>query len=257
MNNIRTNSLDPIEIENWRWKPFLDIAIKKLSSFPLDSYQIPSDFLDRDTLLGSKMNPLLVRTSTWACKTEKIRQARAACVQAKDIASVLNLIISPNVNFDLPFFGVDFVTLPAYHLLALDFQPVLQDDAKHTNNVWSRLMPLHEKWQSQLPSGGEIPSQAKKYFSPALLWTKIPIGVEGEKVISEIIKPAFFEYISLYFDLIVNAMEVSNERSLLLLSGQKDYMKYRADNDPARSMFNKFYGSEWTDQYIHQVLFDL
>ena len=50
---------------------------------------------------------------------------------------------------------------------------------------------------------------------------------------------------------------VDDERAALLLSGQKRYTAYRAEKDPARGMLTRFYGSEWTESYIHGVLFDL
>ena len=53
------------------------------------------------------------------------------------------------------------------------------------------------------------------------------------------------------------AEEVSQERSAELLAGQKRYTTYRAEKDPARGMLTRFHGSEWTEEYIHGVLFDL
>mmetsp|Transcript_3348 Transcript_3348/g.5383 ORF Transcript_3348/g.5383 Transcript_3348/m.5383 type:complete len:95 (+) Transcript_3348:356-640(+) len=35
------------------------------------------------------------------------------------------------------------------------------------------------------------------------------------------------------------------------------YLKYRAEKDPARGMFTRMYGAEWTETYIHDFLFDL
>ena len=257
MNKDRLNSLEPVRIIGWRWQSFLDKVVSELSSYSLDSYPIASKFLNNETSLGSSTNPLPVRTSTWACKFDKIRQARAACVYAKNIASVLNLVISPLPEFDLPFFGADFVTLPNFHLLALDLQPALINDSQHTKKVWDRLIPLHSKWSKFLPEGGAIPEDAKRFFSPGFLWTKIPLSNEGDQIISEILKPAFDEYLNLFLDLIIEANQVSFERSSVILKGQKEYIEYRAMKDPARSMLNRFYGSKWTEEYINNVLFDL
>ncbi len=33
--------------------------------------------------------------------------------------------------------------------------------------------------------------------------------------------------------------------------------RYRAEKDPARGMFTRIYGPEWTEEYIHGFLFDL
>ena len=41
------------------------------------------------------------------------------------------------------------------------------------------------------------------------------------------------------------------------LNGQKQYMRYRAEKDPARGMLRGFFGNEWTESYINNILFDL
>ena len=257
MQTIRNNSLEPTSISNWRWSYFLDKTIKAFSIFQPSPYPMGNDFLFRESFAGSSSKPKKVILETWGLKTEKIRQARCACLQAGEITSVMNLVISPLNNYDLPFFGADFVTLPNGHLIALDLQPALKDDIKHTQHVWDKLKPIHAKWQSKLPSGGNIPSEAKQYFSPAFLWSRIPLGEEGDVLISKIIKPAFNEYLNCFLDLVKDAKMISKERSFQLLNGQKKYMRYRAEKDPARGMLRGFFGESWTEGYINNILFDL
>ena len=69
--------------------------------------------------------------------------------------------------------------------------------------------------------------------------------------------PAFRDYLNLYLDLVEMAEEVSPQRAVKLLKGQKRYLSYRAKKDPARAMLARFHGSQWTESYIHNVLFDL
>jgi hypothetical protein len=38
------------------------------------------------------------------------------------ICQVLNFVIFPHMNYDLPFLGLDLVTLPGGHLIAIDMQ---------------------------------------------------------------------------------------------------------------------------------------
>jgi len=256
-NLVRTSSLDPVQIKGWRWQPFLDTAISALESFNLSPYPIEKTFLQREGSTGSKAKPLPVTTATWACATEKLRQVRCACVEAGTAASVLNFVINPSCRFDLPFFGADLVTLPNGHLLALDLQPVDKSDPEHTGPVWERLMPMFERWRGELPDGGPIPEEAQPYFSPAFLWTRIPLGNDGDALIERVIRPAFADYLQLYLDLVTDAKPVDDDRAARLLSGQKRYTAYRAEKDPARGMLTRFYGSDWTEAYIHDVLFDL
>ena len=253
----RKNSLDPISIINWRWSYFLDETIKKFSSFKPSPYPIKNDFLFRESFFGSASNPKKVILETWGLKTNKIRQARCACLQAGDITSIMNLVISPYSNYDLPFFGADFVTLPNGHLIALDLQPALKNDEVHNQYFLGKLKSIHTSWQSMLPSGGDIPLEARQYFSPAFLWSRIPLGTEGDKLIGEIIKPAFDDYLNFFIDLVANAKRISPDRSSRVLNGQKKYMRYRAEKDPARGMLRGFFGNKWTESYINNILFDL
>ena len=257
MESNRNNSLETISICNWRWAYFLDETIKGFSIFESRPYPIDNDFLFRESFFGSSSNPKQVVLETWGLKTEKIRQARCACLQAGEITSVMNLVISPLNNYDLPFFGADFVTLPNGHLIALDLQPALKDDIIHTQHVWDQLKSIHSNWQSKLPSGGEIPSNARQYFSPGFLWSRIPLGDDGDKLIRNIIQPAFDDYLNLFLDLVSHAKMISQARSLELLNGQKKYMRYRAEKDPARGMLRGFFGELWTESYINNILFDL
>ena len=253
----RLQSTDPVNIEGWSWQPFLEDAIKRLEGLNIETYPVPDRFLQREDQTGSKSKPISVTTATWACKTEKFRQVRAACVSAGSAASVLNFVINPNSTYDLPFFGGDLVTLPSGHLLALDLQPAIKTDEAHTNHVWSRLVPIFECWRDQLPYGGPIPEEAKPFFSPGFLWTRLPLGTEGDDLIESIVRPAFNEYLDLYLEIAAKAERVSTERSDSLLKGQRKYTDYRAEKDPARGMLTRFHGSEWTEAYIHSVLFDL
>ena len=257
MNLLRLSSLDPVNMPQWRWAPFLNHAINCLASLNPEPYPIAEEFLRQEGSAGSKSQPVKVTTYTWACRTNKLRQARAACVEAGSSASVLNFVINPHCSYDLPFFGADLVTLPSGHLLALDLQPAITSDECHTKQVWERLMPIFEHWRVRLPEGGPIPEEAKPYFSPGFIWTRLPLGSEGNKLIDEVITPAFSDYLSLYLDLVKAAAQVSPERAAMLLEGQKRYMSYRAQKDPARAMLSRFHGSEWTESYIHNVLFDL
>jgi phycoerythrobilin:ferredoxin oxidoreductase len=257
MASTRISSLSPLRLEGWRWQPFLDHATDCLNVFDPKPYPIANEYLNRTDQGGSRSKPFKVTTATWACQTNKLRQVRAACVEGGAAASVLNFVINPKTDYDLPFFGADLVTLPNGHLLALDLQPALKEDQTHTKKVWERLIPLYQRYQRLLPEGGPIPEEAQPYFSPGFLWTRIPLGQSGDELIETTVMPAFKDYLDLYLDLVKSAEPVSKDRQGALLAGQTNYTNYRADKDPARGMLTRFHGSEWTEAYIHGVLFDL
>ncbi len=257
MINSRKTSIDPINIDNWRWKPFLEITVKALSKFKVESFPIPPEFLDRKIIYELNSKKIEIKANTWACSTSKFYQVRCACIDAGPLASVMNLVITPLPCFDLPFFGADFVTLPSGHLLALDLQPAIKDDKLHTKDVWEKLIPIHQKWKALFPYGGKIPNEAEKFFSPGFLWSRLPLNNNSDDIIDKILIPAFEDYINLYIEIVIQSEKVNQYRQDLILDGQRSYMQYRAKKDPARGMLSRFFGKEWTESYIHEVLFKL
>jgi len=173
------------------------------------------------------------------------------------------VLLHQSLHYDFSSFHVvnNFIRFPLPdkngHLLALDLQPALKFDLIHTENVWPQLRPIQKYWQSFFPSGGEIPKEAKSFFSPGFLWTRLPLSKESDMMISDFLKPAFAEYLALYIDLIKNSESVSKERALKILEGQKNYINYRSTKDPARAMLTRLYGNDWTETYINEVLFNV
>ena len=50
---LRTTSLDPVQINGWRWQPFLDIAMEALASMQPSPYPVPEQFLQKTGETGS------------------------------------------------------------------------------------------------------------------------------------------------------------------------------------------------------------
>ncbi len=254
---MRKISLDPLSISDWRWEPFLSHAINSFSNLDLYPCSIGLKFLEKQGITGPKSSPYNVQTKTWAAKTEKLSKVRAACVKAGEKTAVFNLVAIPSEKFDIPFFGADFVTLPSGHLIALDLQPILKNDLIHMEKYLDKIMPSFNSFNHYFPDGGKVPEKATKYFSPAFIWTRLPLGQDSEDIINGPLMSAFSEYLNVYLDLVCNAQRVSTLRSVELFSGKQDYMNYRAENDPARGMLTRFHGAAWTEEYIKEVLFSI
>lgn len=181
----------------------------------------------------------------------------------------------------LPIFGADIVSLPGNkHLVALDFQPVLEVNEstplfpKQYSHLESKLETIHSKYQQRsadspalLPWGGDIPEKAKRFFSPHALWTRLGDDSAMDTV-STLVWEAFREYTDLYFELMDAAQsDVDRGRLEIVASdqgidgsnpvwdGQLDYLEYRRTNDPARPMLQRLYGNEWSERVIGDVLF--
>ncbi|PHX55863.1 phycoerythrobilin:ferredoxin oxidoreductase [Tychonema bourrellyi FEM_GT703] len=236
------------------YQPFLDYAIPLLTErLDLAPYPIPAGFESKECITGKGKKEQLVVTTSHAFKSSKLRQIRAAHVQGGDALQVLNFVIFPQINYDLPFFGADLVTLPGGHLIALDMQPLFHNPA-YQKQYSDPILPIFNKYQKDLPWGGDFPEEAKQFFSPAFLWTR-PKETEA---VQTTVFAAFQDYLQAYLDLVDRAQPVTDSQRLAeILQAQRNYINYRAAKDPARGMFLRFYGEEWTEEYIHGFLFDL
>lgn len=236
------------------YKPFLDYAIAFLKdNLEISDYPIPEGFEQKKTISGKGKRAEEVVTTSYGFCTPKLRQIRAAHVEGGKSLQVLNFVIFPQINYDLPFFGGDLVTLPGGHLIALDMQPLFHDD-DYKEKYSKPVLPIFEKYQQQLEWGGDFPDEAKQFFSPAFLWTR----PKDDKMVETVVLEAFKEYLQAYVDLVQKAEPITDEEQLSkILDSQKNYLNYRAEKDPARGMFTRLYGEEWTEEYIHGFLFDL
>ncbi len=236
------------------YQPFLDYAISLMQDqLSLQPYPIPEGFEKKEEITGKGKRAEKVVTSSYAFKSPKLRQIRAAHVQGGDSLQVLNFVIFPQLTYDLPFFGADLVTLPGGHLIALDMQPLFHDSV-YQQQYTEPILPLFQNHQQHLPWGGDFPEEAKPFFSPAFLWTR----PQATEVVVTRVFEAFKDYLQAYVNFVKQAQPITDSQRLEdILVAQRRYIAYRAEKDPARGMFTRLYGEAWTEEYIHGFLFDL
>ena len=237
------------------YQPFLDYAIATLRSrLDLEPYPIPEGFQQKAGVMGKGKKQEPVLTTSYGFKSPKLRQIRAAHVQGGDSLQVLNFVIFPELNYDLPFFGADLVTLPGGHLIAIDMQPLFAHNKAYQAKYSEPILPMFHAYQQDLPWGGDFPEEAKQYFSPAFLWTR----PSETAVVEARVFAAFSDYLNAYINFVEQAEEVKEREQLAaIVEAQTSYANYRAEKDPARGMLTRLYGSEWAEEYIHGFLFDL
>lgn len=237
------------------YKPFWDYAAGVLESrLPdLQPYPIPEGYERKEEMVGKGKRAGVVTTQSYGYQTGKLRQIRTAHVQGGAQLQVLNFVMFPAMNYDVPFFGADLVTLPGGHLIALDMQPLFHTP-EYIEKYSSPITDTFEKHKQNLPWGGDFPEEAARFFSPNFLWSR----PSEDDVVETHVFEAFKDYLNHYLDFVSKAQPVEDPEVLQKIKeSQLAYLKYRAEKDPARGMFLRFYGEEWTEEYIHGFLFDL
>lgn len=236
------------------YEPFLAKAQALLGEhLHISAYPIPEGFEQKSAVTGKGKREATVTTTSYGAKAPKLRQIRAAHVQGGAALQVLNFVIFPELEYDLPFFGADLVTLPGGHLIALDMQPLFHTD-EYKAKYSEPLMDTFRAYQKDLPWGGDFPEEAQTFFSPAFLWTR----PERAETVETKVFEAFQDYLKTYIGFVERAERIEDADKLEAIKrSHLAYARYRAEKDPARGMLTRFYGPEWTEAYIHGFLFDL
>ena len=240
---------------DWKWHNFLKYLINNLIKYNCLEKIIPSEYSYKDSTYGSKKSKKNVNLSTWGVTHKKrIQFARAVCINSPNY-SVLNFLIIPNTIYNVPFFGVDFVSLPNSHLLVLDFQPSLKIENQYSNKLLEQLLKLKNRCHSSLPIAEKMSADLTRFFSPGLIWSKLPKEERSDILIANELYDSFTEYLKLYLEILFEIKEANVNLQKELINGQNNYLQYRTDNDPARPMLSSLFGRDFTESLIREVLF--
>jgi hypothetical protein len=169
---------------------------------------------------------------------------------------VLNFVVIPSDETNLPVLGIDLVTLPGgRNLLLLDAQPMVQPNPHEEHwNEWHSKYVLGNK---AFPWGGDFPEPVQKYVSKNALWTRLTSDDADAEVLDpiSIIQNDVWDVFTAHLDLYLDLLQNSNAQDIQGVNGQSGYLEYRRSTDPAKPMLNALYGAEWTDKLLDQVLF--
>ena len=240
----------------WRWSKFQKYIISKLDQYNLKEHKIPSEYAYRESTYGSSKKNKNVILFTWAVKNERINFCRSVCINSPSY-SVFNFLIIPNSKYNIPFFGIDFVSLPNYHLLVLDFQPSLQISKQFEKELLIKLLTIKDDFHQRVPKAAKMSEQVQEFFSPAVIWSKLPKEDISEKLITNHLYPTFQKYLDLYLKILFIAKEVDLEDQKELIYGQSHYLEYRKSKDPARPMLKVLFGEKFTESLINNLLFKI
>ena len=240
----------------WRWSKFQEYIIYKLYQYDFQEYKIPSEFSYRESTYGSRKNKKNTILCTWAVKNQRINFCRSVCINSPSYC-VLNFLIIPKSLYNIPFLGIDFVSLPNYHLIVLDFQPSLNINKQFDKNLLTELLTIKEEFHQKVPIASKMSDQVAQFFSPAVIWSKLPKEENSENLINNNLYLTFQKYLDLYLNILFRAEEVDLEVQKELINGQINYLEYRKSKDPARPMLKGLFGETFTESLINNLLFKL
>eukprot|EP00850_Spirogloea_muscicola_P021894 SM000266S09839 [mRNA] locus=s266:38098:40174:- [translate_table: standard] len=197
-----------------------------------------------------KGGPAVARSTS--LQAEKVRQFRAADISAGPMLQVLNLIIFPRPEYDLPYFCADLVTFGKGHLVVIDLNPLYNTEEYHKKYIFP-ILPVCEHYSQSLTWGGEFTAESLQFFSPALLWARLPLEADVHLIVFE----AYKAYLEAWLAMLDKAQpEMDSSIVVKNQEAQHRYLSWRAEKDPGRPLLTRLFGVERCEGYIHNFLFD-
>ena len=138
----------------------------------------------------------------------------------------------------------------------LDFQPSLKIESQYSNKLLGQLIKLKTRCHASLPLAEKMSEDVARFFSPGLIWSKLPREKSSDFLIANQLYNSFTEYLTLYLKILFESQEANLELQKELIIGQNNYLKYRREKDPARPMLSSLFGKEFTESLIKEVLFN-
>jgi 15,16-dihydrobiliverdin:ferredoxin oxidoreductase len=231
------------------YQPFLAHLKSDLSQrFELEERPIPNGLAQMTSDRGR--TPATIES--WCFQCPELRKIRYTYMDAGDAMQVLNCVIYPNYQYDLPFLGIDFLSFgKVKNLVVMDFQPLFQDQAYQEKYIHP-LKFLHEQYPDLAQDLEMKFYDANQYFSKYLLFAKVSPDVIQTRVFS-----AFQDYLNLYWEMLSKTAPLSNPSEMQrVMQAQKEYDQYSADRDPAHGLFSSHFGNEWANRFLYEFLFE-
>jgi 15,16-dihydrobiliverdin:ferredoxin oxidoreductase len=231
------------------YQPFIEYLEQALfQRFELQSRSIPAGLEFQVSERGR--HPATIRS--WCYQCPELRKIRYTYIDAGASAQILNSVIYPSHQYDLPLLGVDFLSFgQVKNLIVMDFQPLFQDEL-YLEKYIHPLKFLHERYPDLAQDLEMKFYDANQYFSKYLLFAK----TDAETVKTRVFE-AFQDYLNLYWQMLAEAEPLTASAQLQrIVKAQKDYDQYSADRDPASGLFSSYFGHEWSEKFLYEFLFE-
>ncbi|RAM49795.1 MAG: phycocyanobilin:ferredoxin oxidoreductase [Hapalosiphonaceae cyanobacterium JJU2] len=181
-------------------------------------------------------------------QTPQFRKMHLELAKVGNMLDILHCVMFPRPEYDLPMFGCDLVGGRGQISAAIaDLSPVNSDHSL-SESYTSALVALPVADFSQprdLPEWGDI-------FSEFCMFVR-PSSTEEETMFLKRVEA----FLDIHCQNAIASNQISPDKVVQMIAGQHNYCTKQQQNDKTRRVLEKAFGSEWADNYMTTVLFDL
>ncbi|PMB39198.1 phycocyanobilin:ferredoxin oxidoreductase [Fischerella thermalis CCMEE 5205] len=181
-------------------------------------------------------------------QTPQFRKMHLELAKVGNMLDILHCVMFPRPEYDLPMFGCDLVGGRGQISAAIaDLSPVNSDHSLsefYTSALLALPVPSFSQ-PRELPEWGDI-------FSEFCIFVR-PSSTEEETMFLKRVEA----FLDIHCQNAIASNPISPDKVTQIIAGQHNYCTKQQQNDKTRRVLEKAFGSEWADNYMSTVLFDL
>ena len=181
-------------------------------------------------------------------QTPQFRKMHLELAKVGPMLDILHCVMFPRPEYALPMFGCDLVGGRGQISAAIaDLSPLSPNNTMPAEyqKALKTLPALNFKLPRELPAWGDI-------FSEFCIFVRPSCPEEEDMFLSRV-----QEFLKIHCAMSIAAQPVSAEQQAQIMARQRYYCNKQRQNDKTRRVLEKAFGSEWAEDYMTTVLFDL
>ncbi|MGH7998748.1 MAG: phycocyanobilin:ferredoxin oxidoreductase [Brasilonema sp.] len=210
----------------------------------LSPYDFPAEFgYVEGRLEGEKLT-----IENHCYQTPQFRKMHLELAKVGNMLDILHCVMFPRPEYDLPMFGCDLVggrgqiSAAIADLSPVNSQPTLPESY---TAALAALPKLTFSQPRELPEWGDI-------FSDFCVFVRLSSPEEENLFLYRT-----REFLEIHCTQATASQPVPSEQAIQILAGQRNYCTKQQKNDKTRRVLEKAFGSDWAEQYMTTVLFDM
>lgn len=239
LNSSLREQLNPLisqlaDVIESTWHKYLDLCV----------YQLPEGL----GYVEGKLEGEKLTIENRCYQSPQFRKMHLELAKVGKNLDILHCVMFPRPEYSLPMFGCDLVGGRAGISAAIaDISPTNPD--RTLSSIYREKLATHSNFQfsqpRELPDWGDI-------FSEFCIFIR-PENQEEESQFLDRVR----EFLEVHCRYALEVKPLSPQEQALYLAGQRYYCTKQQQNDKTRRVLEKAFGSEWAENYMTSVLFDI
>ena len=196
-----------------------------------------------------------IRMHTLQFQSDEYQLIRMTLLDAGNKTQVFTSLWYPDASYNLPLLGVDFLLFNNIkHLCISDFQPIHHNEASHDAPYEHLMEPIRSQYPSLQGKMTKRFYDENQHFSSQMLLARQEDPDVVRQMIHHDLPAAFRGYLQTHVQL-VKSTPPQPDRAPEIRARYRAYDKYSSDRDPAHGLLARYFGADFADEYVYDILF--